>query len=212
MITRVVLVEGAGSPRTGIAAGLQADGLRVIAVLSRVEELTALWLSEADVVVIVDPGLGVARLEGAFDDLEALAIVMLSDDSDLLGWLAGRSPGWAVVPSDAPMRVVAAAVRTAAAGLGTAPARWREADSRGVAAAHAVDTRDDVLSREALTAREREVLALLADGLSNRAIAAALSISEHTVKFHVSAVYGKLGAANRAEAVALGLQRGLVTL
>jgi len=65
---------------------------------------------------------------------------------------------------------------------------------------------------ESLTSREREVLALVADGLSNREIAEALDISEHTVKFHLAAVFGKLGASSRTEAVRRGLQLGLVDI
>ncbi len=65
---------------------------------------------------------------------------------------------------------------------------------------------------EALTAREREVLALLADGVGNREIAHALGISEHTVKFHLGAIFGKLGAATRTEAVRRGLRLGLIAL
>jgi DNA-binding NarL/FixJ family response regulator len=65
---------------------------------------------------------------------------------------------------------------------------------------------------EPLTLRETEVLSLLVEGLSNRAIAARLGISEHTAKFHVGAVLGKLGAQSRSEAVALAARLGLVVL
>jgi two-component system nitrate/nitrite response regulator NarL len=65
---------------------------------------------------------------------------------------------------------------------------------------------------EALTAREVQVLELLAEGLPNKAIAARLGISDQTVKFHVAAISGKLGAHNRTEAVRLAVRRGLVTL
>jgi DNA-binding NarL/FixJ family response regulator len=65
---------------------------------------------------------------------------------------------------------------------------------------------------EALTPREREVLELLAHGLSNRQIADALAISEHTAKFHVASVSAKLGASSRTEAVRLGVRRGLIAL
>ena len=64
----------------------------------------------------------------------------------------------------------------------------------------------------ALTRREFEVLALMAEGASNKAIARRLGISVHTAKFHVAAILGKLGAATRTEAVALGIRRGLVLL
>ena len=63
-----------------------------------------------------------------------------------------------------------------------------------------------------LTSREREVLEQMAAGLSNRQIAAALDISEHTVKFHVSAVLGKLGVSSRAAAIRHAMRQGLVTL
>lgn len=65
---------------------------------------------------------------------------------------------------------------------------------------------------EQLTPRERDVLALAADGLSNREIAVELEISEHTVKFHLASVFGKLGASSRTEAVRRGLQLGLVEI
>jgi DNA-binding NarL/FixJ family response regulator len=65
---------------------------------------------------------------------------------------------------------------------------------------------------EPLTAREHDVLEQMAAGLSNRQIALALGISEHTVKFHVSAVLGKLGVSSRSAAIRHGLRQGLVTL
>ena len=65
---------------------------------------------------------------------------------------------------------------------------------------------------EPLTSRELEVLAALADGLSNKAIAARLGISDETVKFHLTAIFGKLQATNRTDAVRRALRRGLVEL
>lgn len=65
---------------------------------------------------------------------------------------------------------------------------------------------------ETLTPREHRVLSLAADGLPNREIAAALEISEHTVKFHLASIYGKLDVGSRTEAVRRGLQLGLIDL
>lgn len=65
---------------------------------------------------------------------------------------------------------------------------------------------------ESLTAREHDVLALVADGLSNRDIAAALAISDHTVKFHLASIFGKLGASTRTEAVQRGLRLGVIQI
>ena len=96
-------------------------------------------------------------------------------------------------------------------------------DLDGVAAviidAHDASTGDEAVNDavsdlfiEPLTAREQDVLEQIAAGRSNREIASALGISEHTVKFHVSAVLGKLGVSSRAAAIRRGVQRGLVTL
>jgi DNA-binding NarL/FixJ family response regulator len=71
---------------------------------------------------------------------------------------------------------------------------------------------DDAALAEALTAREIEVLELLATGSPNKKIAARLGISDQTVKFHVASICGKLGAHNRTEAVRLGFRRGLISL
>jgi DNA-binding CsgD family transcriptional regulator len=65
---------------------------------------------------------------------------------------------------------------------------------------------------EGLTTREHEVLTLLADGLPNREIAARLGVSEHTVKFHLGAIFGKLGASTRTEAVQKGLRSGVIEI
>lgn len=71
---------------------------------------------------------------------------------------------------------------------------------------------DALVVHEPLTSRERDVLEWLAVGLSNRAIAGRLGISEHTVKFHVASIYGKLDASSRAEVIRRAVRRGLITL
>jgi DNA-binding NarL/FixJ family response regulator len=68
------------------------------------------------------------------------------------------------------------------------------------------------LGSEPLTARELEVLELLAQGLPNKAMAARLGISDQTVKFHVASICGKLGAANRTDAARRALRRGVIPL
>jgi ATP/maltotriose-dependent transcriptional regulator MalT len=65
---------------------------------------------------------------------------------------------------------------------------------------------------ETLTTREHDVLALVADGLPNREIAGRLAISEHTVKFHLASVFGKLGVSTRTEAVQRGLRLGVIDI
>ena len=82
----------------------------------------------------------------------------------------------------------------------------------GARSGSAADDEDEGGFEEPLTAREVQVLELLAEGLPNKAIAVRLGISDQTVKFHVAAITGKLGAANRTDAVRRAIRRGLITL
>ena len=87
-----------------------------------------------------------------------------------------------------------------------------QADALLVAAPAARPTEDDGSLVESLTTREIEVLELVAEGLPNKTIAARLGISDQTVKFHVASIAGKLGAANRTDAVRRAVRRGLIAL
>jgi DNA-binding NarL/FixJ family response regulator len=75
-----------------------------------------------------------------------------------------------------------------------------------------VQSSDFTHEHERLTAREHEVLRLMSDGLGNKEIASRLAISEHTAKFHISSILGKLNVASRTEAVSQGIRRGLIPI
>jgi len=98
--------------------------------------------------------------------------------------------------------------------INEAHAHHGDADAFLIASTGGAVERDtsDVVTPEPLTARELDVLELLAEGLPNKAIATRLGISDQTVKFHVSAICGKLGAANRTDAVRLAIRRGLIAI
>ena len=98
--------------------------------------------------------------------------------------------------------------------LAEARAAELDADALLVAPVHnrSPDSLDDAEVEEPLTSREIQVLTLLAEGLPNKAIANRLGISDQTVKFHVASVSGKLGAANRTDAVRRAVRRGLIAL
>ena len=87
-----------------------------------------------------------------------------------------------------------------------------DADAFVVAAPSTAPDFEDAFRVESLTPREVEVLELVAEGLSNKAVAARLGISDQTVKFHLTSLSGKLGAINRTDAVRRALRRGLITL
>jgi DNA-binding CsgD family transcriptional regulator len=113
----------------------------------------------------------------------------------------GHPPPVGILPADADPEIVAAAVRLVAAGYRLAPV------SDGTEAAHREHIAAD---RPPLTPRESEVLALLANGASNKHIARALDISVHTAKFHVAALLAKLAARNRTDAIAIDMREGLL--
>ena len=115
----------------------------------------------------------------------------------------------AILLRDSTPREILGALESAAAGLAVVSP---EVLDLLLPAASELAAEDDLRRGEALTARETEVLALLAGGAGNKEIAARLSISEHTVKFHVSSVLAKLGASTRTQAVSRGYREGLIVI
>ncbi len=115
----------------------------------------------------------------------------------------------AVLPSGLAGPEIVAAIAAAAAGLVVLDAAGIETLLR---APRAVSNSEAEALVEGLTPRELEVLQLLATGLGNKEIASRLEISEHTVKFHVASIMGKLGAASRTEAVTLGIRHGFIMI
>ncbi|MEI9400899.1 helix-turn-helix transcriptional regulator [Mesorhizobium argentiipisi] len=117
----------------------------------------------------------------------------------------------AVLPVSADCLLIAAAARLAASGYRIDRAGRSEVahgDFHDGLAEE--DVPDDNQARPALSPREAEVLALLAEGAPNKVIARRLNISVHTAKFHVAAILIKLGAANRTDAIAIAMRQGLV--
>jgi NarL family two-component system response regulator YdfI len=151
----------------------------------------------------------------------AVPIVLLADEADLVSATAALAGGVrAILLGDATGAELAAAAHSAAAGLLTLSGDLSDLVRQGLLA-HSRDEAEDSVggtapssdaSPEHLTLREREVLEMMIEGLSNKELAAHLNISAHTVKFHISSILGKLGASTRSEAAAIGLRRGLITI
>ena len=213
--TQVFVVAPAPFARAGLRSMLEdaemGDGVQVVGEAGSLVEAGP-ELSEADVVVVAGDEF-VEETARTVAELVAeegtQAILLLSEDDRSLPALRSLAPrGWGVVSPDAPPEEVWAAVAAVARGLVVLPRALTERLLQGPAVfGGAVEE-----LVEPLTPREREVLGLLGQGLSNKMIARDLHISEHTVKFHVSSVYTKLGASSRAEAVSLGARHGLISL
>ena len=146
-----------------------------------------------------------------------IALVDGDDHDEAIGALAAGADG--VIPRSAERGELLAAIDAAARDLAVLPRAFVATflDIRSPAAGEMLNDAgepqsDFEIDRPALTKREREVLAAMADGASNKAIARRLGISFHTVKFHVAAVLAKLDADTRTEAVAKAAHLGLVML
>lgn len=113
----------------------------------------------------------------------------------------------AMLPRDASSGEIVAAIQAAAAGLVVL-----SSEDLDVLLPTEPEMSTTSIPGETLTSREMQVLAMLAEGMVNKEIASRLNISEHTVKFHVSSILGKLGATTRGEAVARGMREGLVVI
>ena len=191
---RVFVAAPTSALRLALRASLDGPGIAVVGDGPTPEGAPA----DVDVVVIGDADR-LAASASAPPDAGARAIVVVADDQRPARTLR-RMPlrGWAIVAREASPAELRAATTAAAQGFTVLPTELATAGLES--------------PLEPLTPREREVLELLAQGLSNRQIGERLGISEHTAKFHVASLCGKLGAGSRTEAVSRGVRRGLITL
>ncbi len=206
---RVVILAQTLAVRAGLRALLAADEkLEVVAEAATLAELGMLP-PETDILVSLAEAAPRLDLEDITKEIEpAPAVLLLTDEPFEAKFLAGLPlRAWGLLPLDSSEEELLAAIHALHQGLMVStPAVMQPLIRQAIAA-----NPEEYLVKE-LTEREMEVLELLADGLANKQIALELEISEHTVKFHVSSIYTKLGAANRTEAVRIGARLGLIAL
>lgn len=210
-MNRVFIVAESARTRERLEDLLDSRRIEVVGSASNLEDAAeALAEEDADVLLVEAPNESVEEL------LEALASTGLTKDTAVVVLVDQSAPVWAgqalqagirgVLTGDADALQLARAVEAAASGLVVL-------DPGEVRTERSSSTRPVTLGlSEPLTARERQVLQMLAGGLGNKEIASRLKISEHTAKFHVASILGKFGASSRTEAVAIGLRRGLILL
>ena len=200
---RIGVVASDPLARRGLAALLAREpGLSVTAQLDTEDDALDRLREEADVVVW-DLGTSSRPAVDPMDPVGRPVLVLVHDEDDAVPALAAGARG--VLFRDAPAERVASAVRALRDGL-------LVLDEGLAARAVRPPQPPPPLLVEPLTARETEVLQLLAQGLANKAIAERLGISDHTAKFHVNAILGKLGAQSRTEAIVQAARLGLVIL
>jgi DNA-binding NarL/FixJ family response regulator len=199
---RTIIVAADPLVRAGLAAALQrAPGLQIVAQLEPRAELAEEAALFSPDVVAWDLGWST---EGALDlpELPAPVVLLLAEGHaprDV--WREGLG---GLISRDADSAKLAAALRAAAEGWVLLDPAYASQIAPGAPPVDALV--------EPLTEREMDVLQLLAEGMSNRAIAHQLGISEHTVKFHVNAILGKLDAQSRTEAAMRAAALGLILI
>ncbi len=204
--TRVLVVASTSMARAGLRSMLALAESTGVEVVGESEALSG-SAAEADVVLVAGEELLEDSVLSLADEGE-LALLLLSEDE--AGSVAALRDAplraWGILAPDAPPEELAAAVLAVGHGLVVLPAPLAEKliEENRVAAVEEL--------AEPLTGREREVLEALGKGMSNKMIARELRISEHTVKFHVSSLYAKLGVSSRTEAMGEGARRGLISL
>ncbi len=204
--TSVLLVDDHELIRNGLRAAFQRDGgCRVVGEAGTLAAAVALTARLRPDVVVMDvnlpdgSGIETGRdLRRRYPTLGIVILTMYSGDKQLFGALEAAAS--AFVAKDAPAADVVTATKHAA----TSPTAFTAADLAGAMRRRLAPT-----GRQ-LSRREREVLDLLAEGLGVAAIARRLFISESTAKTHVSKLYDKLGASNRAQALMGAMRLGLV--
>jgi DNA-binding NarL/FixJ family response regulator len=207
-VIRVLVVDDHPIVRQGLvtALGDEAD-LEVVGAAGSAEEALALAARLRPDVALLDlelPGLdgveAIPRLAAVSPETRVLVFTAYDTDERVFGAIKAGAGGYLL--KGAPAEEIARGVRAVQAGGSYLEPR--------VAARLTAEVRAPRRSSGQLSPRERAVLRLVADGLPNKQIARALAISERTVKFHLSSAFNKLGADNRAQAVALATQRGLL--
>jgi len=209
-VIRVLIGARSEVVRAGLTSLLTADPRFQVVGTFSIDDLTRVEDLQPEVVLLDLDSPSDESLSAAIQSGGALvnsSLMILTEDPESLAVDVLGSGLRAILPRYATPEEIIAAIQAAATGL---------------VALHP-DIFDSMLSRirpgqqseldpsgQILTPREIEVLRMIADGLGNKEIASKLSISDHTVKFHISSIFAKLGASNRAEAVTLGIRHGLI--
>jgi NarL family two-component system response regulator YdfI len=206
-VTRVRVVGSSDVERAGLETLLGGRGHVVVRRGAADAGPDPLDAASDVLLVLVEEGGDPPRMALAPDAAARAPAIVALTDAPSRAWAlrAVRGGVHAVLPRTATIDAITAAIDAAAAGLIVLPADI----VGGVPAAQAAGT---AAPPEALTPREAQILALLAEGLVNKQIAARLGISRHTVKTHLGALFHKLGATTRTEAVAAGARAGILLL
>jgi DNA-binding NarL/FixJ family response regulator len=211
-VIRVFLIAALGPVQQRLERLLDRAELTLLGRAEDLEDADEELLDEADILLVDATGRALEDWVDSLQEAELRSgtkVVALADHEPAASVNRAMRAGVAaaVLSADATGEQLMAAMQAVSRGLAVFQPEERRT-------ARAVDGSSGDFREliEPLTAREREVLEMLARGLGNKEIARRLTISEHTVKFHVASILGKLGASTRTEAVSVALRQGLILL
>jgi DNA-binding NarL/FixJ family response regulator len=200
---RILIVDDHPVVRAGLASMLGTKGLKVIGSASSCEEALTMLQHEVVDVLLLDlrmPGMnGIDMLRALRDMPNCPQVIVLTSyemDEDIYRAVQAGARGYLL--KDTPQNEMIEAITSVHAGKRYLP--------RHIAARLA-----DRMMRSSLTAREVEILEMLAKGLTNKEIGTALEISDHTVRNHVISIIEKLDVSDRTEAATTAIQRGIIS-
>jgi two-component system, NarL family, nitrate/nitrite response regulator NarL len=213
---RILVIADDALARAGLAALLaEQPGCAVVGRASGLDDLPALIEVYRPNVLVWDmswqPDSAIEHLAALVESTPPVAVLLPDEGRVAEVWATGAR---AILRRDADPGQIAAALRALMQDLGIVDGAFAAALARsvGLPTPKSWDDRQTDPLIEELTPRELAVLRLVAEGLPNKTIAVKLGISEHTVKFHVNAILGKLGVASRTEAVVRATRLGLIFL
>ncbi len=216
---RVMIAGRRRLVRTGLRSLLELAGesIEIVGEAGLDSETAALIADSRPEVIVLAAGGEDESLQDVMAALSAkaarLPIVMVAEEYNEHQLDAALQAGLrGYLLADVGSETLAAAIRSAAAGLIVLDPSAVIGTSRRLKDLASSGQIEPAIEGEPLSDREREVLQLVAEGLPNKLIAGRLKISEHTVKFHISSILAKLGAASRTEAVAIASRRGLLVV
>lgn len=210
-------------PRIFIVAPTPALRLGLRALLAQAEptweivgEMPALerspTIENADLFLLTDPDQ-LWPLAGVLSEERERSVVVLANDNAAVNVLRALPlRGWSIVPADASAEELRAAAMAALEGMAALPTYMAGQFATTPTPARQPSPTEEAAPKPTLTPREVEVLEQVSRGLPSKLIARELGVSESTIKFHLSAIYAKLGVASRTEAVSRAAKLGLITL
>lgn len=210
---RVTVIAPAIAVRAGLRALLSDDPrIQIIGEAANLIELEEA-LTEADVVVwspslSLDPEVVLSELSNLRIGETTALLLIYNDPKAMEHLIRNAVRAWGVLAPESTQAELVASVQALNEGLVVTNPVWLNQVITNQT--NSKEANDDLV--EPLTGREIEILQLLALGLTNKQIAARLKISAHTVKFHVSTIFSKMGTTNRVETVNQGLKKGLILL